>query len=78
MGLGVRGVVEREFSRYYQGDNGLSGDIRVGKSLLMQVVLHNVPSAYSNSFTVGTEVEMKGHISKKGITNTLYYREFAF
>lgn len=64
--LGVRAVVERQFSRYYQGDTGLSGDVVVGRSLRMQVVLHNVPMTYANAFTVGTEVEMMGHISLKG------------
>ncbi|KAH7670029.1 hypothetical protein AAVH_42749, partial [Aphelenchoides avenae] len=62
----VRAVVTRQFSRYYQGDTGLSGDVVVGRSLRMQVVLHNVPMTYANAFTVGTEVEMKGHISLKG------------
>ncbi|KAH7718053.1 hypothetical protein AAVH_14464 [Aphelenchoides avenae] len=61
----VRAVVDRQFSRYYQGDTGLSGDVIVGRSLHMQVVLHNVPMTYANAFTVGTEVEMKGHISMK-------------
>lgn len=59
-------MVARQFTRYYQGDTGLSGDVVVGRSLRMEVVLHNVPMTYANAFTVGTEVEMKGHISLNG------------
>lgn len=64
--LGCRGVVVKEFARYYQGDTGLSGDIIVGRNLRMQVVLHSVPATYSNSFRVGTDVELKGHVTSKG------------
>lgn len=69
-------MVDRQFSRYYQGDTGLSGDVIVGRSLHMQVVLHNVPMTYANAFTVGTEVEMKGHISMKGLFLFMLFLRF--
>lgn len=62
----------KAFEHYYERDTGLSGDILVGQSLVMQVVVHGVPGCYLQSFPVGTQVELKGHISQKGMVLSSY------